>query len=108
MIKLAFLKRAKKAGYPVELTCLQLGSVYLLHLPGELFVEYQLAAQALRPDDTVCLAAYGDYSPFYIGTEVAYSQGGYETEPRSTHVAPGVEKVLLAGIREPLLPPKMP
>lgn len=106
--QLAFLKRSKKAGYPVELTCLKLGSVYLLHLPGELFVEYQLAAQALRPDDTVCVAAYGDYSPFYIGTEMAYSQGGYETDPRSTHVAPGVEKVLLVGIRDLLSLSKKP
>ncbi len=69
-------------------------------MPGELFVEYQLAAQAMRPEQTVCMAAYGDYSPFYIGTEIAYAQGGYETSPRSTHVAPAVEKVLLDGIRE--------
>ena len=98
--QLAFLRRSKKAGYPVDLTCLKLGSVYLVHMPGELFVEYQLAAQEMRPDDDVCMAAYGDYSPFYIGTEIAYSQGGYETSPRSTHVAPQVEKVLLEGLRE--------
>jgi hypothetical protein len=79
---------------------LKLGSVYLVHMPGELFVEYQLAGQALRPDDTVCMAAYGDYSPFYIGTEVAYSQGGYETQPQSSNVAPEVEKVLTDGMKK--------
>jgi hypothetical protein len=98
--QLAFLRRARKGGYPVDLTCLQLGSVYLVHMPGELFVEYQLAAQALRPDDMVCMAAYGDYSPFYIGTEIAYAQGGYECQPSSSNVAPGVEKVLMAGIKK--------
>jgi hypothetical protein len=98
--QIAFLNRSKKTGYPVELTCLKLGSIYLLHMPGELFVEYQLAAQVMRPNDTVCMAAYGDYSPFYIGTEIAYSQGGYETDPRSTHVDSRAEKVLMEGIRE--------
>jgi hypothetical protein len=98
--QLAFLNRAKKAGYPVDLTCLKLGSVYLVHMPGELFVEYQLAAQALRKDDTVCMAAYGDYSPFYIGTEISYSQGGYETQPQSSNVAPQVEKVLMDGMKK--------
>jgi hypothetical protein len=70
----------------------------VLHLPGELFVEYQLAAQKLRPDLFVAMAAYGDYGPGYIGTEIAYSQGGYETEPRSSLVAPSVEGVLMDAI----------
>ena len=50
-------------------------------MPGELFVEYQLFAQRLRPDLFVAMAAYGDYSPGYIGTRIAYTQGGYETGP---------------------------
>ena len=41
------------------------------------------------------MAAYGDYGPAYIGTTVAYSEGGYETEPRSSNVAPEVEPVLM-------------
>jgi hypothetical protein len=98
--QIAFLDRCKQAGYPVDLTCLKLGSVYLVHMPGELFVEYQLAAQALRPRDTVCMAAYGDYAPFYIGTEIAYSQGGYEVQPSSSNVAPQVEKVLQDGLKK--------
>jgi hypothetical protein len=97
--KLAWLER-NEAAEPVVLSCLRLGRVYLVHMPGELFAEYQLAAQAMRPEDTVCMAAYGDYSPGYIGTKVAYSQGGYETEPRSSNVAPEVEDVLMKGMRE--------
>ncbi len=80
--------------------CLSLGRSRILHLPGELFVEYQLAAKALRPDLFVALAAYGDYAPWYIGTEVAYSQGGYETGPDASNVAPEVEAVLMAAIRK--------
>ena len=83
---------------PIELSCLKLGNVYILHMPGELFVEYQLAAQQMRPSDTVCMAAYGDYGTGYIGTEIAYSQGGYETQPSSSNTAPQVEKVLMDGM----------
>jgi hypothetical protein len=71
-------------------------------MPGELFVEYQLAAQEMLPDNTVCMAAYGDYGPGYIGTAVAYPQGGYETSIVS-RVAPEVEEVLMTALRELLL-----
>lgn len=97
--KLSFVLRAT-AGPPIELSCLKLGRVYLVHMPGELFVEYQLAAQQMRPDDVVCMAAYGDAGPGYIGTEIAYAQGGYETQPSSSNTAPHVEKRLLDGLRK--------
>ena len=38
-------------------------------MPGELFVEYQLAAQNMRPNEFVTMAAYGDYGPGDIGTK---------------------------------------
>jgi hypothetical protein len=69
-------------------------------LPGELFVEYQLAAKQMRRDLFIAMAAYGDYGPGYIGTALAYEQGGYETGPRASNLAPGVEAVLLDGLRE--------
>lgn len=96
--KLAFVLRMQH-GHPIELSCLKLGEVYILHMPGELFVEYQLAAQQMRPDGVVCMAAYGDYGSGYVGTEIAYAQGGYETQPSSSNVAPQVEKVLMDGMR---------
>jgi hypothetical protein len=96
---LVWLRRCQ-AGETVDLTCLRLGSIYLLHMPGELFVEFQLAAAKLRPADHVCMAAYGDYGPGYIGTEIAYSQGGYETSPRASRVAPEVEGVIMEGLRK--------
>ncbi|HZU34418.1 MAG TPA: hypothetical protein VFA18_00840 [Gemmataceae bacterium] len=95
---LAWAKRCE-AGDTIELACLHLGPVYVLHMPGELFVEYQLAAQKMRPHSPVLMAAYGDYGPGYIGTAIAYTQGGYETGPVS-RVAPEVENVLLSAMRE--------
>jgi hypothetical protein len=97
--RLAWLRRCQ-SGHAIELTCLELGRTSILHLPGELFVEYQLAAKQLRPDRHVAVAAYGDYGPWYIGTEVAYGQGGYETGPTASNVSPNVESVLTAGINE--------
>jgi hypothetical protein len=96
---LAWLRRCRSGG-TIDVSCLRLGRARLLHLPGELFVEYQLAAQADRPDLFVAVAAYGDYAPGYIGTEIAYAQGGYETLPRSSLVAPSVERVLTGVIRD--------
>ncbi len=97
--RLAWLRRCQ-SGHQLDVQCLQLGHSRILHLPGELFVEYQLAAKALRPDLLVALAAYGDYAPGYIGTEVAYRQGGYETGPEASNVAPEVEAVLIGAIRK--------
>lgn len=89
---LIFARRMNQ-GHRIPLSCLKLGTACVLHMPGELFVEYQLAAQRMRPDAFIAMAAYGDYGPGYIGTEIAYSQGGYETGIVS-RVAPAVEKVL--------------
>ena len=92
--ELVWLRRCH-AGDPIDVSCLHLGKARVLHLPGELFVEYQLAAQKLRPDLYIAMAAYGDYAPGYIGTEIAYPQGGYETGPKASHVAPSVERTLM-------------
>jgi hypothetical protein len=46
------------------------------------------------------MAAYGDYGPGYIGTEIAYAQGGYETSPGASRVAPQVEQVLMDAITQ--------
>lgn len=94
--KLAWIYRCE-AECGVDISALKLGKVWLLNLPGELFVEYQLAAQKLKPGEHVCTAAYGDYGPGYIGTEIAYSQGGYEVGASKS--APEVEQVLMDAIQ---------
>ncbi len=93
--------RRCEAGDKLDLTCLHIGPAYVLHMPGELFVEYQLAAQKMRAGAPVLMAAYGDYGAGYIGTAIAYTQGGYETGPVS-RVGPGVEEVLTRALREVL------
>lgn len=96
---LAWLRRCQNND-PINIACLTLGKARILHMPGELFVEYQLAAKAARPDLFVAMAAYGDYATGYIGTAAAYEEGGYETGPEASLVDPQVENVLLGTIKE--------
>jgi hypothetical protein len=96
--QLAWVMRCK-AAHAIDIACLRVGDCRVLHMPGELFVEYQLAAKKMRPDLRVAMAAYGDYGPAYIGTTKAYAEGGYETSPTASNVAPEVEPVLLNAMK---------
>jgi len=95
--------RLNAANRRMPLTLLTLGAARVVHMPGELFVEYQLAAQKMAGDTFIAMAAYGDYGPGYIGTRIAYSQGGYETGPVS-RTSPDVEDVLMQGLKKLLAP----
>lgn len=97
--EIAWLERCA-AGHTIDITKLRLGSVDIVHMPGELFVEYQLAAQEMAPERFVCMAAYGDYAPGYICTEVAYDQGGYEPQKGTSRTAPEVEAVLIGALHK--------
>jgi hypothetical protein len=98
---IAWARRATD-GHKITIGRLRIGDINILHLPGELFVEYQLAAQKMRPESFVCMAAYGDYGPGYIGTAVSYGQGGYETglNPPVSRVSSRAESVLMGAMQE--------
>ena len=93
---LAWLERCAAAKDPILLSSLQIDDVSLLHLPAECFIEYQLAAQKLSPSKFVACAAYGDGGPWYIPTEAAFPQGGYEVSVSWSSSA--VERSLMKGI----------
>ena len=82
----------------VDISCYQLGPVYILHLPGEPFIDYQLFAQNLRPADFVAVAGYGEGGPAYICTEKALTEGGYE--PTWSFVGASSEARLKAALTE--------
>lgn len=96
---LAWLRRAQ-AGVNTDIGCLSLGPVNMLFMPGELFVEYQLAAADFAPKQFVAMAAYGEYGPGYVCTRIAYSQGGYESSERASRVSPDVEEVLMSTMKK--------
>lgn len=97
--RLAWLQRHLN-GDTIPITCLSVGPTRVLHMPGELFVEYQLAAAKMRSDLFVAMAAYGDYGTGYIGTKVGYYQGGYETSERASSVDAAVEEVLVKAMKK--------
>ncbi len=78
---LAWLERSRR-GEAIDIGCLRLANAYVVHMPAELFIEYQLAAQRMCPDSIVAMAAYGDYGAGYIGTEISYSKVGTRRESR--------------------------
>lgn len=95
--QLAWLTRTD-SGHKANVSALKIGNVQLLNLPGETFIEYQLAAQKMKPGQHVCTAGYEEYGPGYVCTEIAYSQGGYESSDRASSVSPKVERILLDAI----------
>ncbi len=95
---LIWLQRCQ-AGDTIDISCLTLNTARVLHMPGELLISYQLAAQKHRPDLFVAMAAYGEYAPGYIAPAIAYTQGGYEASPGASKVSPAVEGVLMGAIR---------
>ncbi|WP_209331775.1 hypothetical protein [Lunatimonas salinarum] len=97
--KLAWLNRSK-AGHRTLLSCLAINDIRILHMPAELFVEYQLAAKQLQPARKVTMAAYGDYGLGYIGTAESYSQGGYEV--RVSPFDARAEKIVMTAIQNML------
>lgn len=76
-MRVAWMERVAQ-GVPIVLSALHVNEVTLLNLPAESFVEYQLRAQEMAPQRFVATAAYGDGGTWYIPTQEAFPQGGYE------------------------------
>jgi len=91
---------ASRLDRPIDVAILKIGKVNMLHLPGEPFVDFQLYAQKLLPEQFVAVAGYGDGGPGYICTEASFAEGGYE--PTASAVAPESEKIFRRAIRQAL------
>ena len=96
-------RRRVDAGRPILIPAIDFGGAQLLLLPGEAYVEYQLAAQQMRPDSFVCVAGYGDGATGYIPTDKHFAEGDSNLADWCW-VAPGSEPRMLKAIREVLLP----
>jgi len=89
----------------VEVPCVDFGGVQLLLLPGESYVEFQLAAQQMLSDSHVLVAAYGDGAPGYIPTDRHIAEGDGNLHDWNW-VARGAEARLLEGVRHALARPE--
>jgi len=63
------------SGHHIDVPVIDFGAVQIILLPAETFVQYQLWAQAMRPDSFVMAVGYGECAPGYIPTAQAASEG---------------------------------
>ncbi len=75
------------------------GKAVLLLLPGEIYVEYQLFAQATAPDSFVVTVGYGESAPGYLPTERAWEENDSNLKGWCW-VAPGMEDRVKSAIRK--------
>jgi len=95
--KLLWLQRYE-TGKAIDVSCLTVLNARVLLMPGELCVEYQLAAKKMRPDLFITMAAYSDDDPAYICTAKAYAEGGYEAG--ASNVGPEAEEILMKAMEK--------
>ena len=90
-------------GQGIDVPVIDFGAAQLIQLPGEIYVEYQLAAQAMRPDSFVLVAGFGESAPGYLPTEKNWQEKDSNLGDWSW-INPGSEKPMLDAIRRVLLP----
>jgi hypothetical protein len=106
-MSLSWLRRVQ-AGHRVQVPMLELGPARFLLLPGESYVEFQLAAQRLASSaTTVLVAGYGECATGYIPTDRHIAEGDTNLGDWCW-VAPGSEARLLAAIAMLLTQPGAP
>ena len=92
-IALAFAQRSR----PLQTSSLEIGGIWILHLPGEPMLEFQRFAQQECRGEFIAISGYGDMSPGYLCTDRAFNEGGYE--PSASNAGPGTEERVKAIIR---------
>ncbi len=100
---LSWRKRAD-AGHKIDVPVIDFGAAQLLLLPGESYVEFQLAAQKLRPGSFVMVLGYGECAPGYVPTERAFEEGDGNLRDWCW-VAPGAEKAMTKALEAALRKP---
>ena len=89
-----------KTGYIVDVPSIDFGFAKIVQLPGEAFIEYQLAAQAMCPDSMVMTLGYGEYGVMYLTTDKAFAEGG--CEPPESFATPGIESLVKQALADAL------
>ncbi|NIP98720.1 MAG: hypothetical protein GWO24_37050, partial [Akkermansiaceae bacterium] len=91
------------AGQAIDVPLIDFGTAQLLLLPAEMYVEYQLYAQSLRPESFVMVIGYGECAPGYLPIERAWKEGDQNLGDWCW-IAPGMEPRIKRAIRSLLSP----
>jgi hypothetical protein len=68
-------RRQTDSGHHIDVPAIELGPARIVLMPAETFVQYQLWAQAMRPDLFVMTLGFGECAPGYIPTAKATAEG---------------------------------
>jgi hypothetical protein len=82
---------------PIDVPALDFGKAQILLMPAESFVQYQLDAQAARPDSFVMVLGYGECAPGYIPSKQATEEKFIETHTWCW-VHPGADVAMMKAI----------
>ena len=63
------------AGHAIDVPAIDFGPAQMVLMPAETFVQYQLWAQAMRPESLVMMLGFGESAPGYIPTAQAAAEG---------------------------------
>ncbi len=85
------------AGLELDVPAIDFGVAQMVLLPGESYVEYQLAAQKMRPDSFVLVMGYGECAPGFIAPEEAWRERDGNLNSWCW-VAPGAEKAMIKAL----------
>lgn len=81
---------------PAEAAVVKIGDIWLVFLPGEMFIESAIALKKRLPEADALVMAYSDVSLEYIPTREAFNEkGGYETCEEWCFSAPGNAEALV-------------
>jgi Tol biopolymer transport system component len=90
-------RKRTEAGRPIDVPALDFGKAQILLMPAESFVQYQLDAQAARPDSFVMVLGYGECAPGYIPSKQATEEKFIETHTWCW-VHPGADVAMMKAI----------
>lgn len=91
-------RRRCDAGKTISLPEIDFGRALWLTMPGETYVEYQLAAQEMNPGSFVLVTGYGEAGTGYIPTDRHWDEGDSNLSDWCW-VDPGAEGVLVSALR---------
>jgi hypothetical protein len=84
---------AGKKTFKTEVQVLRVGDYFIVGLPSEVFVEYQIEIRERSGADFTFVSELANDSISYVPTPKAYEEGGYEV--RSSSLAPQAGKALV-------------
>ncbi len=102
---LSWRKRASDPDHRIDFPALRFngGEAHLLLLPGEIYVEYQLAAQEAAGDGFVVALGYGESAAGYLPIERAWAENDSNLRDWCW-ITPGMEERTMTAIRNLIAP----